>query len=118
MNSLNNNSNTNNRKKNNNSNNDNDTDPVAEGGDNHANANADNVRAVVRDPMRDTVSRECLRHDEFKDKVKLGRVRDHFIFRIESTGQWDGDELFLESVRVLKLKCAIMKKGLEGLMRG
>ena len=75
------------------------------------------VKAVVVDPMRDTVSRECLRHEEFKDKVKLGRVRDHFIFRIESSGQWDSDELFLESVRVLKVKCQRMKRGLEGLMR-
>ena len=72
---------------------------------------------MVVDPMRDTVSRECLRHEEFKDKVKLGRVRDHFIFRIESSGQWDSDELFLESVRVLKVKCQRMKRGLEGLMR-
>jgi len=35
--------------------------------------------AQVVNPRLDTVSREVLRHDEFKDKVKLGRVRDHFI---------------------------------------
>jgi DNA-directed RNA polymerases I and III subunit RPAC1 len=35
--------------------------------------------AEVVNPRLDTVSREVLRHDEFKDKVKLGRVRDHFI---------------------------------------
>jgi DNA-directed RNA polymerase I and III subunit RPAC1 len=75
------------------------------------------VKAVVKDPMRDTVSRECLRHDEFKGKVKLGRVRDHFIFRIESTGQWESDELFLESVRLLKIKAQRMKRGLEKLNR-
>ncbi|TPX16444.1 uncharacterized protein E0L32_003738 [Thyridium curvatum] len=62
-------------------------------------------KAVVRDPMKDTVSRECLRHAEFQDKVKLGRKRDHFIFSIESTGQWDSDELFLEAVKQLKVKC-------------
>lgn len=65
---------------------------------------AGNLKAVVRDTMQDTVSRECLRHDEFKDKVKLGRQRDHFIFSIESTGQWDSDELFLEAVKGLKTK--------------
>lgn len=74
------------------------------------------VKAVVSEPMRDTVSRECLRHEEFKDKVKLGRVRDHFIFRVESTGQFDSDELFLESVKLLKIKCQKMKRGLAGLM--
>ncbi|OCK84701.1 putative DNA-directed RNA polymerase I and III subunit Rpc40 [Lepidopterella palustris CBS 459.81] len=75
------------------------------------------MKAVVANPMKDTVSRECLRHDEFKDKVKLGRVQDHFIFRIESSGQWDSDELFLESVRILKVKCQRMKRGLDDLMR-
>jgi len=75
-------------------------------------------KAVVLDPMKDTVSRECLRHAEFKDKVKLGRVRDHFIFRVESTGQFESDELFLESVRLLKAKCKLVKKGLENMHRG
>jgi DNA-directed RNA polymerase I and III subunit RPAC1 len=35
--------------------------------------------AVVLDARKDTVSRECLRHAEFTDKVRLGRIRDHFI---------------------------------------
>ncbi|KAI2619325.1 DNA-directed RNA polymerase [Hypoxylon sp. NC1633] len=67
------------------------------------------LKAVVKDPMRDTVSREALRHPEFDGKVKLGRRRDHFIFSIESTGQWDGDELFLEAVKTLKKKCQVLK---------
>ncbi|KAF2874961.1 DNA-directed RNA polymeras-like proteines I and III subunit RPAC1 [Massariosphaeria phaeospora] len=75
------------------------------------------AKAVVADPMSDTVSRECLRHAEFKAKVKLGRVRDHFIFRVESTGQRDSDELFLESVRLLKVKCQRIKRGLNEMMR-
>jgi len=67
-------------------------------------------KAVVNDPMKDTVSRECLRHDEFKDKVKLGRIRDHFIFHVESTGQFTSEDLFLESVKLLKQKCQNAKK--------
>jgi DNA-directed RNA polymerase I and III subunit RPAC1 len=74
------------------------------------------MKAVVQDPMRDTVSRECLRHEEFSGKVKLGRVRDHFIFSIESTGQFDGDELFIESVKLLALKCRVMKRSLAKLV--
>ncbi|TFB06421.1 DNA-directed RNA polymerases I and III subunit RPAC1 [Trichoderma ghanense] len=66
---------------------------------------AGELKAVVKDTMKDTVSREALRHPEFEGKVKLGRRRDHFIFSIESTGQWDSDELFLEAVKHLKLKC-------------
>jgi DNA-directed RNA polymerases I and III subunit RPAC1 len=69
-------------------------------------------KAVVKDTFRDTVSRECLRHDEFKDKVKLGRVQDHFIFSIESTGQFDSDVLFTESVKILKLKAVTIKRAL------
>ncbi|EHY53696.1 DNA-directed RNA polymerase core subunit rpc40 [Exophiala dermatitidis] len=70
-------------------------------------------KAVVKDPMRDTVSRECLRHDEFKDKVKLGRVQDHFIFNVESTGQFPSDMLFLESVNVLKYKAKRLLRALD-----
>ncbi|KAI9894946.1 MAG: DNA-directed RNA polymerase core subunit rpc40 [Vezdaea aestivalis] len=72
----------------------------------------EDIKAVVKDPMRDTVSRECLRHQEFRGKVKLGRQRDHFIYSIESTGQFDSDELFEDSVKILALKCRIMKRNL------
>lgn len=68
--------------------------------------------AVVVDPMRDTVSRECLRHPEFEGKVKLGREQDHFIFRVESVGQAESDDIFLESVRILKAKCLMLKRDL------
>lgn len=37
--------------------------------------------AKVVGARNDTVSREVLRHEEFKGKVELGRVRDHFICR-------------------------------------
>lgn len=75
-------------------------------------------KAVVLDPYKDTVSRECLRYDEFKDKVKLGRIRDHFIFSIESTGQFDSDELFIDSVRLLKAKAERFKRHLQAVEDG
>ena len=74
-------------------------------------------KAVVKDVMRDTVSRECLRHEEFAGKVKLGRVRDHFIFSVESTGQIHSDALFIESVRILRGKCRVLKGSLANIMR-
>lgn len=37
------------------------------------------TKVVVKNPRLDTVSREVLRYPEFKESVKLGRVRDHFI---------------------------------------
>ena len=74
-------------------------------------------KAVVKDAFRDTVSRECLRHEEFQGKVELGRVRDHFIFSIESTGQFDSDDLFVESVWLLQRKFQAMKEDLARLTR-
>lgn len=65
--------------------------------------------AVVKDARKDTVSREVLRHEEFTDKVKLGRVRDHFIFNVESTGAMTPEEIFFKSVRVLKNKAEYLK---------
>ena len=76
-------------------------------------------KAVVWDAMKDTVSRECLRHDEFNtkgaEKVKLGRIRDHFIFSVESVGQWESDEMFLESVKHLRNKCESLKQSLANM---
>ncbi|KAF7510897.1 hypothetical protein GJ744_005727 [Endocarpon pusillum] len=75
-------------------------------------------KAVVRNSFADTVSRECLRHDEFKDKVKLGRVQDHFIFSVESTGQYPSTNLVLKSLKVLNLKARHLKRALDMLEGG
>lgn len=63
------------------------------------------VSSNIEDMLRDPVTRECLRHEEFKDKVKLGRVQDHFVFSVESSGQFPSEELFVESVKILRRKC-------------
>ncbi|KAJ2827609.1 DNA-directed RNA polymerase core subunit rpc40, partial [Coemansia erecta] len=39
-------------------------------------------KAKVVNARKDTVSREVLRHKQFEDKVRLTRVRDHFIFNV------------------------------------
>lgn len=44
-----------------------------------ADPNTGEKMAVVGNARNDTVSREVLRHEEFKGFVELGRVRDHFI---------------------------------------
>jgi DNA-directed RNA polymerases I and III subunit RPAC1 len=82
--------------------------------------------AEIVNPRLDTVTREVLRHDEFKDKVKLGRVRDHFIctrfvhsllilrlVSIESTGILPPEELFLQAVSLLRGKCQKLKSEIE-----
>ncbi|CCH61712.1 hypothetical protein TBLA_0F01700 [Henningerozyma blattae CBS 6284] len=66
--------------------------------------------AYVKDARMDTVSREVFRHQEFADKVKLGRVRDHFVFNVESTGAMPPEEIFFKSVRILKNKAQYLKE--------
>ncbi|KAH3900891.1 DNA-directed RNA polymerase core subunit RPC40 SCDLUD_002350 [Saccharomycodes ludwigii] len=66
-------------------------------------------KAYVANARKDTVSREVLRHEEFNNKVKLGRVRDHFIFNVETTGAMTPEEIFFKSVRILKNKAQYLK---------
>ncbi|XP_040283597.1 DNA-directed RNA polymerases I and III subunit RPAC1 [Bufo bufo] len=61
--------------------------------------------ARVENARMDTCSREIFRHDDLKNLVKIGRVRDHFIFSIESTGILAPDTLLKEAIKVLMGKC-------------
>ncbi|KAK1171702.1 DNA-directed RNA polymerases I and III subunit RPAC1 isoform X1 [Acipenser oxyrinchus oxyrinchus] len=61
--------------------------------------------AKVVNSRLDTCSREVLRYEELKNKVKLARVRDHFIFSVESTGILPPDVLVSEAIKVLMAKC-------------
>ncbi|XP_046351285.2 DNA-directed RNA polymerases I and III subunit RPAC1-like [Haliotis rufescens] len=62
-------------------------------------------KARVAHARRDTGSREVFRHDHLKDNVQLSKVRDHFIFCVESTGVLPPDALVVESIKVLIGKC-------------
>jgi len=80
-------------------------------------------RAVVAKPRACTLCRECVRvaddkatkdnakvaddkvDDEVEPQVELRRVRDHFIFTIESTGALPPEVLFTEAVKILEEKC-------------
>ncbi|XP_020777063.1 DNA-directed RNA polymerases I and III subunit RPAC1 [Boleophthalmus pectinirostris] len=66
--------------------------------------NGEKVAKVVNSRL-DTCSREVLRHDDLKNLVKLGRVRDHFIFTVESTGILPPDVLVTEAIKMLMSKC-------------
>ncbi|GAA5880570.1 hypothetical protein JCM8547_007984 [Rhodosporidiobolus lusitaniae] len=72
-------------------------------------------RLRVAQPRKDTVSREVLRHAEFEGKVKLGRVRNHFIFNIESAGQYAPEELVPAALDVLLAKVRDVRRGLQGI---
>ncbi|KAM9847889.1 DNA-directed RNA polymerases I and III subunit RPAC1 [Aulostomus maculatus] len=69
--------------------------------------------AKVVNSRLDTCSREVLRHDDLKNMVKLARVRDHFIFTVESTGILPPDVLVTEAIKVLMTKCQRFLNELE-----
>lgn len=62
--------------------------------------------AKVVNSRLDTCSREVLRHEDLKNLVKLARVRDHFIFTVESTGVLPPEVLVTEAIQVLMTKCS------------
>ncbi|KAI8393375.1 RNA polymerase I 140 kDa subunit [Radiomyces spectabilis] len=74
--------------------------------------NGEKIAKVVN-ARKDTVSREVLRHKEFENKVRLTRVRDHFIFKVESTGIYPPEELFGLAVNVLMEKIKAIQPALE-----
>ncbi|ORX40045.1 DNA-directed RNA polymerase [Kockovaella imperatae] len=72
-------------------------------------------QCVVKNPRKDTVSREVLRHPEFQDLVQLTRIRDHFLFNVESTGQYNPEELIPEAIKILLGKITEVEQGLDKL---
>ncbi|XP_033635458.1 DNA-directed RNA polymerases I and III subunit RPAC1-like [Asterias rubens] len=72
-------------------------------------------QAVVVNARQDTCSRDVLRHEDLKDCVKLNRVRDHFIFSVETTGAMQPETLVAEAIKILMAKSRGFKTHLEQL---
>ncbi|KAF5728477.1 RNA polymerase I subunit 43 isoform 1 [Tripterygium wilfordii] len=62
-------------------------------------------KATVARPRQCTLCRECIREAKWEKHVALRRVKDHFIFTIESTGALPPEMLFTEAVKILEDKC-------------
>jgi len=69
--------------------------------------------ARVANCRRDTCSREVLRHSDLKDCVELARVKDHFIFSVESVGALPPNVIFTEAVDILMQKCQTLIKEID-----
>ncbi|KAJ7118829.1 DNA-directed RNA polymerase [Mycena epipterygia] len=65
---------------------------------------------------KDTVSREVLRHPEFEGYVELSRVRDFFIFNIESESAYPPQRLFPEAIAIMRGKLANIRRAAEALL--
>ncbi|XP_049535513.1 DNA-directed RNA polymerases I and III subunit RPAC1 [Anopheles darlingi] len=71
-------------------------------------------QAYVKDARYDSCSRNVYRYPHLADAVKMARVRNHFIFTVESLGALKPDVIFLESVKVLKKKCRMFLDEIKG----
>ncbi|KAJ7611611.1 DNA-directed RNA polymerase [Roridomyces roridus] len=65
---------------------------------------------------RDTVSREVLRHPEFDGYVELSRVRDFFLFNIESESAYLPQELLPEAISVFRGKLSSIRRAAQALL--
>eukprot|EP00003_Mantamonas_plastica_P014131 TRINITY_DN2454_c0_g1_i5.p1 TRINITY_DN2454_c0_g1~~TRINITY_DN2454_c0_g1_i5.p1 ORF type:complete len:286 (+),score=95.45 TRINITY_DN2454_c0_g1_i5:536-1393(+) len=55
-----------------------------------------------------TMCRECIRQPEDEKLVQLGRVEDHFLFKVESIGQTPPEQLVHDAFEILIEKCENM----------
>ncbi|VIO97926.1 RNA polymerase Rpb3/Rpb11 dimerisation domain containing protein [Brugia malayi] len=69
---------------------------------------ADGV-AFVKDARSDTCSRNILRYEDLAEYIELSRIKDHFIFSVESTGALRSAELVVEACKVMEEKCRTLQ---------
>ncbi|ETV76674.1 hypothetical protein H257_09157 [Aphanomyces astaci] len=73
----------------------------------------EDLAAVAARPRNCTMCRECIRAPGWSDKVKLGRVSDHFIFSVETVGMLRPEDLLPEAIKVLVAKCDVAVESLN-----
>ncbi|GMS80828.1 hypothetical protein PENTCL1PPCAC_3003, partial [Pristionchus entomophagus] len=69
-----------------------------------------NGTAMVLDSRRDTSSRNVFRHEELEGAVEMGKVKDHFIFSVESTGALPASTLVVEACKVMERKSRTLRE--------
>jgi DNA-directed RNA polymerase I and III subunit RPAC1 len=55
--------------------------------------------------------------EQFAPYLQLRKLKDHFIFTIESTGAWPPQELFSYAVQLMVSKCDKVLEGLQASSR-
>ncbi|XP_054715003.1 DNA-directed RNA polymerases I and III subunit RPAC1-like [Uloborus diversus] len=61
--------------------------------------------AKVADSRKINCSRNVLLHDELSDAVEISKVKDHYIFTVESAGALQPEVLVQDAINILKSKC-------------
>jgi len=72
----------------------------------------DKVAKVVNARI-DSGSRNVFRYPDLKDKVTYDLIKDHFIFKIESTGCMPALDILLQSCDILEYKCEYFLRELQ-----
>ena len=57
------------------------------------------MRVVVARPRQCSMCRECVRGEGWSERVQLRRVRDHFIFSVETTGAYTPAGVVKEAIK-------------------
>lgn len=70
-------------------------------------------QAVVARPRNCSMCRECIRREGWDEKVRLARVADHFIFKVEAVGMLTPKQVVKQAFQVLKDKCEAFTRELE-----
>lgn len=71
-------------------------------------------QAYVKDARYDSCSRNVYRYPHLANSVDIARIRDHFIFSVESVGAYQPHDIFIEAVKILKKKCRQFINELDG----
>ncbi|KAI0644789.1 insert subdomain of RNA polymerase alpha subunit [Trametes meyenii] len=77
---------------------------------------AGEVTVDDRHLRKETMSREVLRHKEFEGCVELKRIRDWFIFSVESESAYTPEALFPEAIKVMRGKIGAIRSAAEALL--
>jgi len=70
-------------------------------------------KAVLIDARNDACNRNVYRYEDLKDSVALEKIKDHFIFNIESTGAITPVDLVPMALDILSEKCDIFIKEID-----
>jgi DNA-directed RNA polymerase I and III subunit RPAC1 len=60
--------------------------------------------ATVARPRDCTMCRECIRTDNWAEKIQLKRKADHFLFSVETVGALPPETIVREAISILKEK--------------
>eukprot|EP01090_Pellita_catalonica_P022813 TRINITY_DN8_c0_g1_i1.p1 TRINITY_DN8_c0_g1~~TRINITY_DN8_c0_g1_i1.p1 ORF type:complete len:339 (+),score=37.32 TRINITY_DN8_c0_g1_i1:1017-2033(+) len=72
-------------------------------------------KATVARPRNCSMCRECIRESRFERRINLLRVKNHFIFSVESTGILPPDEIVNQAIQILRTKCSNLLQQIENL---